>query len=126
MLLAAAMLRRGDDPTVVAGETGVPVALVDLMSREIDTPVKPVVLAPLDAVRRRQTASAVLILGALAVANVVACVAGLLRHSILFGVSSGVVAVAATAALHLLGRGAAPAARPSRPVPRRPPDPTRR
>jgi len=124
MLLAAAMLRRGDDPTAVAAETGVPVALLELMRRETETPLGPVG-APLDPTRRQQTATAVLILGSLAIANVVACVTALLHHHIAFGVSSGVVAVATTAAIHLIGRGTQPASRSQHPSTRTPTRPGR-
>lgn len=65
----------------------------------------------------------VLILGSLAIANVVACVAALLHHQVGFGVSSRVVAVGTTAAVHLVGRSPRPARRSQHPSTR---SPTRR
>jgi len=108
MLLAAAMLRRGDSVLVVAAETGVPVALLDLMSREVQAGITPVVLPPAEAVRRRRFNLTISIIGTAAIADTAACIAALAHHLTAVGVFSGAAAVALTAAIHLLGRATQP------------------
>ena len=104
MLLAAAMLRRGDSIVSVADETGVPVALLDLMSRETQAWITPVVLPPGEALRRRRFNLTVSLIGTAAIADTATCVASLLHHLTAVGVFSGAAAVALTAAIRLLGR----------------------
>lgn len=114
MLLAAAMLHRGDDVTSVAAETGVPVALLDLMGREMQPGITPVVLPPAETLRRRRFNLTVSLIGTAAVADTATAIAALAHHLTAVGLFSGAAAVTLTAALRLLARSTHPGHPPGR------------
>jgi len=107
MLLAAAMLRRGDDIDRVAAISDVPYALLDLISGELSGTSRSTA-EELGPERRTRRASrrfiAVVIIEIAATANIAGCVVALLRHDTDLGVLTAVIAGSLTVAVTLLAR----------------------
>jgi hypothetical protein len=110
MMLAAAMLRRGDDIARVEAISDVPHALLDLMSAELSgtgSDRRPATgeLRPGRRTRRAsQRVIAVVAIEIAAAVNIAGCVVALLRHDPDFAVLTAVMAGSLTLAVTLLAR----------------------
>jgi hypothetical protein len=133
-MLAAAMLRRGDDIDQIAQVTGVPRALIELIRDELDKGetergelhdrVDPRLGKRLRrrwrrSPQARQLITMTVIVEFAASANIVASITALIQHSVNLGVLTGVVALALILAVWTLVR----AVTPTKPTPPRPPPP---
>jgi hypothetical protein len=122
-MLAAAMLRRGDDVDQIVEVTDVPRALIELIRDELDKgepegrKLQHRVNPRLGGRRRRrrqgtrQTRQLIIvtvIIEGAASANIVASITALIQHSVNVGVLTGVVALALTLALWTLLRAVTP------------------
>jgi hypothetical protein len=110
MLLAAAMLRRGDDIDRVAAISDVPAALLDLMSGELSgtDSNRRSTTGELRPGRRTRRASqrfiAAVAIEIAAAVNIAGCVVALLRHDAGLAVLTAVIAGSLTLAVTLLAR----------------------
>ena len=107
MLLAAALLRQGEDIGTVAAETHVPMALLELVRDELGHQATPP-QHPRHSQRRRsprawQRVAAVAVIE-VAIANIVMSITALVWHSGSLGMLSGIVTIVLVLAVTLLSR----------------------
>ena len=130
MQLAALMLRRGDDVNVVAADTEVPVAMLELLRAELEAAAEHSQNLRWEAYRRRsarirRTIIVAVSIEVVALANIVACITAFLRHDRGLGLVTGVVAAALMIAVYLIGRPLARTLRPPAADHQAPPPPRR-